>query len=159
MKIYYENEHLKWLLSSDGNRFFVEGRMDELFVHDKLPTPNWSDIQVDLSGLQLLNSCGVRELIYWLKKLPLESQVNFYHCPVCFISQASMVHGLVSPKRRISSFLAPYFEPASDREVLKLLTIEDLKSGRAPDFENEGLSFDGSEERYFNFLRFQTEIP
>jgi hypothetical protein len=151
--IIYQNGKLT--ISSENNFIIFDGVIDEEFIHKNLQVFSNPVLKINLKGLKKINSCGIRELIAWLNSLSPNQQVYYEEAPIFFIHQANIVNSIVAPNRKILSFYCPYFDEKHNLEVQKLVHLDDLKNFKAPLFD--GLIFDSAEEKYFYFLRMQSE--
>lgn len=112
----------------------------------------------DLNGVTLINSCGVREWINMVERIPESSKIVYRNVPQLVIEQMNMVKGFLTPNSSIESFFAPYYREEDDKIIAKLLKADEIKDGKAPlvkDEEGNELEFDAIEAQYFNFLNQQ----
>jgi anti-anti-sigma regulatory factor len=117
-------------------------------------------IILDLGEVERINSYGVRDWVNWLNALKAEGRrVVMVRCSTAIIAQANMVTNFCAGAL-VVSFFAPYYNPAADRGVDKLLSVEEFLGRapyRAPTFYDEEsgdeLEFDDFEESYFAFLQ------
>ncbi|MCB9550431.1 MAG: STAS domain-containing protein [Myxococcales bacterium] len=119
-------------------------------------------VVIDLSGVERINSCGVRDWVNWLHDLDARGKsVVLVRCSPCIVNQVNLVNNFVG-RGMVKSFFAPYFCPSCDKEQLKLLQVEDfagMDRPRAPEIRGDGcvqaecqMEFDDIEEAYFAFL-------
>ena len=119
-------------------------------------------VVIDLSGVERINSCGVRDWVNWLNDLEATGrQVVLVRCSPCIVTQINLVHNFTG-KGIVKSFFAPYYCGRCDKEQQKLLQVEQFTGAAqpiAPTFRAEGcqnvpceLQFDDIEESYFAFL-------
>lgn len=119
-------------------------------------------VVIDLSGVERINSCGVRDWVNWLNDLEQGGkQVVLVRCSPCIVTQINLVHNFTG-KGIVKSFFAPYYCGKCDKEQQKLLQVEQFAGStvaRAPTFRAEGcqnvpceLAFDDIDESYFAFL-------
>jgi len=118
-----------------------------------------SPVFLDLEGVEMINSAGVRAWVNAIAKLPTDTPFTLEKCSPRIVEQLNYVasfigHGIVK------SFFAPYFCPKCKAERTILLEASTLprKNGRhAPSQKctkcNGSLEFDDVEEEYFAFLR------
>ena len=112
----------------------------------------------DLSDVNRINSCGVREWIHFVtsigqagKRLVLE------RCSVPFVHQLNMITNFAG-QAEIHSIFAPYFCPACGSEaarVVDLRTDAPVNLGDAPACEKCGtaMEFDDMPESYLTFRK------
>lgn len=119
-------------------------------------------VVIDLSGVERINSCGVRDWVNWLNDLDAKGKrVVLVRCSPCIVNQVNLVNNFVG-RGKVKSFFAPYFCPRCDVEQLKLLQVEDfagMDRPRAPEVRGDGcqqarceMEFDDLEAAYFAFL-------
>lgn len=119
-------------------------------------------VVIDLSGVERINSCGVRDWVNWLNDLDARGKkVVLVRCSPCIVNQINLVNNFVG-QGMVKSFFAPYFCPSCDLEQLKLLQIEDfagMDRPRAPQARGDAcqqaqcqMEFDDLEDAYFAFL-------
>ena len=119
-------------------------------------------VVIDLSGVERINSCGVRDWVNWLGDLEAAGKsVVLVRCSPCIVTQINLVHNFTG-KGLVKSFFAPYYCGKCDKEQQKLLQVEAFSGNttlRAPVFRADGcqnvpceLQFDDIEESYFAFL-------
>ena len=113
---------------------------------------------IDMSEIERINSCGVRDWVNWLNQVQaLGMTVVLLRCSPTVVSQANMVANFAADAF-IHSFYAPYVHPDTGEEQCKLILTEDirnLKPVKAPRFHDEKgveLEFDEFEDSYFAFI-------
>ena len=124
---------------------------------DKLAT---STAVIDLSEIDRINSCGVRDWVNWLSKVEKQgaSNVVFVECSPSIIAQINLVSNFTG-SGTVKSFYAPYFCPNCDREKVLLVETRDL-AGKGPykaptcrcDECDGPMDFDDMEDSFFAFL-------
>ncbi|TNE95139.1 MAG: hypothetical protein EP326_15775 [Deltaproteobacteria bacterium] len=135
----------------------VSGQIDEDATFEKILNIKQEVYIFDLEGVSLINSCGVREWINFLEKLPEDADITYKNVPQIVVEQINMVQGFVRPGARITSFYAPYYNEEKDEVVKVLLQSDEVANGKAPSKSEDGtdLEFDAIEAQYFNFLKQQ----
>lgn len=119
-------------------------------------------VVIDLSGVERINSCGVRDWVNWLNDLEAAGkQIVLVRCSPCIVTQINLVHNFTG-RGLVKSFFAPYYCGKCDKEQLKLLQVEAFAGNthaRAPDCRADAcqnvpceLQFDDIEDSYFAFL-------
>jgi anti-anti-sigma regulatory factor len=115
---------------------------------------------LDLSDIERINSCGVRDWVNWLGRVEKNgARLVFVNCSPAIVSQLNLVHNFTA-KGIVKSFYAPYFCPRCKKEKLLRLEARDLAKQtpvtKAPTCrcdECDGvMDFDEMEESYFAFL-------
>lgn len=113
----------------------------------------------DFKNVTMMNSCGVREWINFIEKLPKQSTLVYMNCPQVVIEQINMVQGFMRAGARIDSFYAPYYSEQKDQVFPILLKTDQIQDGKAPKINDpetgEELEFDAIEAQYFNFIKQQ----
>jgi hypothetical protein len=133
----------------------IHGHLDEEFIETEYSIPQACCVKFDLEKLENINSCGIREFINMLKKIPALTQVEYHNCPSFFVSQVNMVNGFLGANRELISVFAPYIGMKTDHKVMKHFITSNLNLADVPKFmkiENEEYEFDGSVEKFFRFL-------
>lgn len=145
--------------TSEGVIYSFEGVIDEQFDHKKVAIDRFQPIILNLSGIQKLNSIGVREWILLMRKISEQSQqtVTFRECSIELVDQINMIPEVLA-EGVVESFQAPYFCDCGN-ETSKLLISDDVYINGCikppPEFDCEcgsKLEFDAIEECYFQFL-------
>ncbi len=156
-----ERKFIPTLRTGNGYTYLkVQGVIDE----DNLLTRLTGQIQgnlllLDLSEVERINSCGVRDWVNWLGQFSAMGVfVVMMRCSPAVINQVNMVTNF-SAGAVVHSFFAPYVNPDTDEEKSILLYTRDLKDQwplRAPQVRDEmtgvALEFDEFEESYFAFM-------
>lgn len=154
--------HMKLGATQDGDILNVEvaGQIDEdaNFASVEL---NADKIHMDLSGIEAINSCGIREWIKWIKTASESSQITYSKCPKVIVDQINMVAGFLPANAQVESFYVPYYcdESGSEKMVLfvngkdfegqNLNPPEDVKCEES----GEEMEMDVIEAKYFKFLK------
>lgn len=136
------------------------GQIDEdsdFTVFDGLDKrPEIRRIIFNLEGVELINSCGIRDWIQFQKTLPSTATIVYQKCPQVIVEQLNIVKGFIRENSLIESFIAPYYNEEKDEEVKVLLTPGQVVDGKAPVIKDEDgneLEFDEIEAQYFSFLK------
>jgi len=114
---------------------------------------------INLSEIERINSCGVRDWVNWLNKLEKKgSKVVLVECSPAIVAQINLVNNFTG-NGIVKSFYAPYFCPACDLEKVLLVDMDDLAGTDDPKApicrcdECDGvMDFDDMEESYFAFV-------
>ncbi len=114
---------------------------------------------LDLSDVDRINSCGVRDWVNWLGDLNSQGKrAVMIRCAPAIVAQANMVTNFLGDAL-ILSFFAPYYCPSCDRSEDKLLHVQQfagMDEVVAPQFQcdtcGQALEFDDFEESYFAFV-------
>lgn len=114
---------------------------------------------IDVSEIERINSCGVRDWVNWLSKAEKGgAQVVLVECSPAIVAQINLVNNFLG-QGVVKSFFAPYFCPNCDLEKVLLVETRDMygqQPFKAPSCrcdECDGpMDFDDMEESYFAFL-------
>ena len=115
---------------------------------------------LDLSEIDRINSCGVRDWVNWLGRIEKNgARPVFVSCSPAIVAQINLVNNFTAGGI-IKSFYAPYYCPRCEKEKLLRLETRDLLTlapiTTAPTCrcdECDGpMEFDDMEESYFAFL-------
>jgi anti-anti-sigma regulatory factor len=123
---------------------------------DKLGT---NTAVIDVSEIERINSCGVRDWVNWLSKAEKGgAKVVLVECSPAIVAQINLVNNFLG-QGQVKSFYAPYFCPNCDLEKVLLVETRDMAGAhpfKAPSCrcdECDGpMDFDDMEESYFAFL-------
>jgi anti-anti-sigma regulatory factor len=123
---------------------------------EKIPA---GTVAIDLSEIDRINSCGVRDWVNWLGRVEKNgSRVVLVECSPSIVAQINLVNNFTGGGV-VKSFFAPYFCPNCDREKVLLVEVAELGAGsatKAPTCrcdECDGvMDFDDMEDSYFAFL-------
>jgi len=144
------------IAEGDSIELKFSGAINEDFIYDELVQNKFSKYIFDLNKVSLLNSCGIREWVKFLKELGDNVSLTYRNCPQMVVLQMNMVKGFLTENATVESFYAPYFNEDDDEEVKILLNTSEIIDGKAPEKKSDSgsvLEFDGVEETYFRFLK------
>jgi anti-anti-sigma regulatory factor len=132
------------------------GAIDEDADFKELEGLEQKTMSFDFDKVTMINSCGIREWIKFLEKVPEAVHVIYRNCPQIIIEQINMVHGFFRSGASIESFYAPYYCESCGQENKIHLKSEQVKNRKAPKMEcpkcAEEMDFDAIEAQYFSFL-------
>lgn len=132
------------------------GSIDEDADFKELIGLEQKTISFDFDKVSMINSCGIREWIKFIEKIPEATHIVYNNCPQIIIEQINMVHGFFRKGASINSFYAPYFCEKCSKESKVHLKAEQVKNRKAPKMEcpkcGEEMDFDAIEAQYFSFL-------
>jgi anti-anti-sigma regulatory factor len=114
---------------------------------------------IDVSEIERINSCGVRDWVNWLAKAEKGgAKIVLVECSPAIVAQINLVNNFTG-NGVVKSFYAPYFCPNCDLEKVLLVETRDMagvQPFKAPSCrcdECDGpMDFDDMEESYFAFL-------
>ncbi len=134
-----------------------EGTIDEDADFSVVGELKSSKIIFDLESISFINSCGIREWVDFIEKIPPDTEITYIKCPQIFVEQMNMVKGMVPAQAEVESFYAPYYSEKLDQVFSILLMTKEIKNMRPPEQSDketgELLEFDDIEEQYFSFLK------
>jgi anti-anti-sigma regulatory factor len=114
---------------------------------------------IDVSEIERINSCGVRDWVNWLGKAEKGgAKIVMVECSPAIVAQINLVNNFTG-NGVVKSFYAPYFCPNCDLEKVLLVETRDMAGQhpfKAPSCrcdECDGpMDFDDMEESYFAFV-------
>lgn len=115
---------------------------------------------IDVSEIERINSCGVRDWVNWLGKAEKNgASVVLVECSPAIVAQINLVNNFTG-QGVVKSFYAPYFCPNCDLEKVLLVETRDMAGAQTPfkapscrcDECDGPMDFDDMEESYFAFL-------
>ena len=137
-----------------GSRVVLSGFLDEnsdLKVLESLTGKS----EIDFKSVTRVNSCGVREWVNLIKKLPA-AELSYVECPMVVVKQINAVPDFLGTAK-VLSFYGPYFCENCDEEELKLIQVGDVSNAQPPQLKcstcSKDLSFDAIPGQYFSFLK------
>lgn len=123
-------------------------------------------VQIDLSGVNYMNSVGVKNWITWTTRFPNDLQIELHNCPTLIVSQVNMVAGFLPNNGTVESLTAPFNCATDNREVGVVLTrgkeyqyasSSQTSSINLPTVNcpkcNKPMELDVVEAKFFNFLK------
>ncbi len=140
------------------NQVIVElaGCIDEDADFEKILSIKQPQYIFNFDKVTMINSCGIREWINFVEKLPSDCKIEYHNCRQIIIEQINMVQGFIRKGASIVNFYAPYFCNECDVEKKIKLETKQLSTGHAPSIKcdscSKELEFDAIEEQYFAFL-------
>ncbi len=153
------NKNLEIGLNVVGKKVIVDlkGSIDEDSDFTEIEKIQVEHYSFNFENVTMINSCGIRDWIRFIEKLPDSATISYLKCPQIIIEQINMVHGFIRKGASIESFYAPYYDEESDTEHKILLNSADIKDGKAPTIKSpdsgKEMEFDAIEEQYFSFLK------
>lgn len=114
---------------------------------------------INTEGVYRINSCGVRDWVYWIEGLERKGvQVVLVECAVRIMTHVNLMVNFIG-SGAIESFYAPYFCTYCDEAKKVLLDVQDVlerKPIQAPEMRcpkcDHLLEFNDIEDYYFSFL-------
>jgi hypothetical protein len=123
--------------------------------------PGLKLMEFDMGHVSHLNSCGVREWVLMMERLPPTLPLKFFNVNEVIVDQANMIPNLLGKKGTpVASFHAPFHCDKCNKDVMLLMEPGHVKfEGNTPvlpEFKcqtcQSPLTFDSIEDEYFNFL-------
>ena len=137
----------------------MAGTIDEDVDFSQFNISGNPKIEVELSGLKSINSCGIREWIKWMGSVSGAS-ISFANCPKVIVDQINMVDGFLPAGGKVSSFFVPYYndDAGSEKNVLFRYGTEFTDTSVSPpaavkDDEGNDMEMDVIESKYFKFIK------
>lgn len=144
--------------SEDDGKTHIEirGSIDETADLKGLFTGITKQVTLDLEGIELINSAGVREWVRTIAKIPAGLKIIWEKCSPRIVEQLNYVSNFLG-EGEVDSFYAPYFCPKCKTEKSVLLKTADVRTKGSPPKPKcerckSALSFDDVEEEYFAFI-------
>jgi anti-anti-sigma regulatory factor len=148
----------------DGSTTFVQlsGVMDEDNELGQLAAkvPAEASVVIDSSGVERINSCGVRDWVTCLAELNQKAcKLFFLNCSPAIVTQVNLVNNFLG-NGQVLNFYAPYF--CASCEIDKLLLIDIDQALKQEPFQapicrcdqcDHTMDFDDIESSYFAFLK------
>ena len=139
-------------------RFTLNGVIDEDADFKTAFNNLKSSVIFDLGGIDLINSCGVREWVQAVQKIPKNVNLVYEKCAPRVIEQVNYVANFLG-NGKIVSFFAPYYCAKCKKESNILLKVEGLRRSspvkapteKCPECKGT-MEFDDIETEYFSFL-------
>ncbi len=132
------------------------GAIDEDADFKELIGLEQKQMSFDFDKVNMINSCGIREWIKFIEKIPEKTHIIYRNCPQIIIEQINMVHGFFRKGASIESFYAPYYCETCGKENKMHLKAEQVKNRKAPKLEcpkcGDAMDFDAIDAQYFSFL-------
>jgi hypothetical protein len=152
------NSSLKIILKEDSDKTeaFLTGEISEDSDFTILKNINSNLLILNLEGIKLINSCGIRDWVDFQYVLASNVKLVYRLCPQIIVEQMNMVSGFMKKGAMLESFYTPYYDELADEDVKVLLTPAMVINGKAPEMKNssgEILEFDEIEQQYFHFLK------
>lgn len=142
-------------ITGDEAHIAFDGVIDEDANFDKIKSLNLKKFIFDFNNVIMINSCGIREWIKYLKDIE-SAEIKYANCPQIIIEQVNMVHGFIRKGIKVDSFYAPYFCPQCDTAKKILLLESEVQNSKPPvklcNTCKTELEFDAIEKQYFSFL-------
>ncbi len=150
---------VKMVKNSDKLNLEMSGSVDEDVDFQQYSLAGSAQIDIDLKGIQSINSCGIREWIKWIST-GSSSKITFSNCPKVIVDQINMVDGFLPTNATVHSFFVPYYneESGSEKNILYRLGHEYKDGSLNPpaDVKDDAgavMEMDVIESKYFKFIK------
>lgn len=145
--------------NSEKLNIHMSGTIDEDVDFTQMNLVEAQEIDLELSGIKSINSCGIREWIKWMATNK-NAKINFNQCPKVIVDQINMVDGFLPQNGKVSSFFVPYYNDnsGSEKNILFRYGTEFTEGEVKPpseikdDLGNE-MEMDIIESKYFKFVK------
>lgn len=148
------------IIASKANGYLLTGQINEFADFTDLLAAPEATIILDLSGIQRINSYGIKKWILLLNQLAGKT-VILQNCPICFVEQISLVPGMLG-HGVVNNFFLPYWCPQCEKECAVAVSYDETrKTGFLDTLEGslkceaceQNLTFYDDIEIFFDFLR------
>jgi DNA-directed RNA polymerase subunit RPC12/RpoP len=144
----------------DDKKVKISGTIDENFTFDDEVAKFNDEVEIDLRGVERINSCGVRE---WIKAiLKTNARIHFVNCSSVIVAQFSMIPEFLGNNGVVDSFETQFVCDHCGHEESKILVVgKDIQPGQeiyeeGPELAcsecGEMMECDHNPELYFSFL-------
>ncbi len=137
----------------------MAGTIDEDADFTQMNLMEAQEIELELSGIKSINSCGIREWIKWMATNK-NAKIDFKQCPKVIVDQINMVDGFLPQNGKVSSFFVPYYNDDSGTEKNILFSLGKEFSdgsvnppGSIKDDQGNTMEMDIIESKYFKFIK------
>lgn len=137
----------------------LSGTIDEDADFTQIPLAGSAEIELRLSGLKSINSCGIREWIRWMGGAT-GAKLTWHDCPKVIVDQINMVDGFLPANAKVQSFFVPYYndEAGSEKSILFRFGTEFAEGAVNPpesvkDADGNEMEMDVIESKYFKFIK------
>jgi hypothetical protein len=152
---------LKIEISPSPHVIRFQGEIDEDALFTGIVIPDDRETVFDLNGVRLINSCGIREWIRWMKEIKTGTRLVWENCPKIIVDQINMVDGFLPAGAKVRSFDVPYYcEKCEKIKIVRFQAGVEFQGATvtAPtavtcDHCQGPVELDVIESKYFKFLR------
>jgi hypothetical protein len=108
-------------------RLSVSGGIDENFAPPAIDYAAFRELVIDWSGVDYINSLGIRAWISWNQLIPSSLRLIYERCPPLVVDQMAQIASLVPPSLAVRSMQLAYWCPSCKTDSLVVFGAE--KSG------------------------------
>ena len=138
---------------------FFSGKLDNDRLLPSLETHSKNEVVIELEGLELINSVGIRGWINWTREFA-PARLKLRNCPKIFVDQINLVAGFLPADAVVESFFVPYYCEEENLESfvkwVKGVHYGDGKVLKVPDIWTDGrhsFELDIDPVRYLSFVK------
>lgn len=155
--------------NGDQMTLALTGNLNENAEFPQLDVNGVREVVLDLSGIKMLNSVGLRSWLLWIKTFAQKTGLVFVNCPRHVVDQMNILDGFLPTHARVDSFFVPYFcESCDATESILARRGQDFMEGTADTREGvtlpderpcphcqKPMEMDVLRDRYFSFLKYR----
>ncbi len=137
----------------------LSGVMNEDAKFEPIDLSKASELVLNLSGITLINSIGIRNWLKWSAGFPTDRKIKLTNVPKAMIDQANMLSNFFPKNSVFESFEVPYYCASCEKshsvfyEIQAANTAEQVKdSGSCPKC-GSATELDVLKESYLRFLK------
>lgn len=139
----------------------VLGTIDEATEFAELIPPSPMDVHVDMSGVDRINSLGVRQWLNFVADLERAgSRLGLHRCPPVVVGQLNMISNFAGTRGVVFSVLAPFACSHCGHEILQPVDLNQaqvsIAATRPCDKCSRAMDFDDVLEIYLDFRNSRT---
>lgn len=138
----------------------LSGLMNENSIFESVDFSDSNEIVLDLGGISLINSIGIRGWLKWCQSLPKDKSLHIVNAPKSMIDQANMLSNFFPKHAQINSLELPYFCDNCEKshsaffELSPPLNVNAVPSTSICPYCKKIAQLDIVKESYFNFLKY-----
>ena len=149
---------IKLVKANDKTTLQLIGVIDEDVDFNKVGLSGYPSLEIDLSLVKGINSCGIREWIKWIRTAG-EAPITFINCVKLIVDQINMVDGFLPTTGKVRSFYVPYYSDknGTEKNILFQYGTKFSENGLMPpvsvlDADGSPMEMDVIEAKYFKFI-------
>lgn len=144
----------------------LTGSIDEDVTDITIQPVAGKDLYLDLEGVSMINSIGIRTWCQWIQTLPQTNTIYLRNVPKVMVAQINAVKGFLTPNVQVQSVYLPLFCDKCDKQASVLIDcvkmreqgFEQLQASLTSQIKNIctnancEIEPDVNVERYFSFI-------
>ncbi len=149
---------IKLVKDKDRTTLQLVGVIDEDVDFNKFNLSGYPSLEIDLSLVKGINSCGIREWIKWIRTAG-DAPITYVNCAKLIVDQINMVDGFLPATGKVRSFYVPYYSDknGTEKSILFQYGTEFSENGLRPpdsvlDADGSPMEMDVIEAKYFKFI-------